>query len=330
MKKILIANFILALFWTQELHGQTDTLSGGTGKFSARIFGDFKMGLSSSDATAFEISRVYLAYEHQITPSLSGEIKLDIGSPEDESQYSLIRRYAYFKTAALTYKNKGMTIWLGLFDMLQFKEQENLWDRRYIFKAYMDEYKFGPSADIGVGMSYRFSETISADFIMSNGEGYKMLQADRYYKYAAGITWKPGPMIFRAYYDLTGADIPQMNGAFFTALRLSRFCLAGEGVMQWNYRNYEGYQRYGYSAFSIYELSEKWELFARYDQVYSNILSEETRPWNLGQDGSAVIAGIEYSPKAFLRFALNYQDWFPYAANSTNYTYLFLNMEFKF
>jgi len=313
------------------VRAEKDSIVNDSGKLSARIYGDFKTSLNSnSSATAFEITRVYFGYSRAITRYLSGEVKLDIGSPEDESQYSLIRRYAYFKTAALTYERKKYTVWLGLFDMLQFKEQEKFWDRRYIYKSYMDEYKFGSSADIGAGVRYRIMETLSVDFVISNGEGYKMLQTDRYYKYGSGISWKPGPFIFRAYYDISGGTYPQMNTAVFAAFRSQRWSLGAEGIWQQNYKNYDGYQRYGYSGYLSYSIRPEWKLFGRYDQIYSNILPEQDLPWNLSQDGSAVIAGLEYIPIKNLRFSLNYQDWFPYAANVSNNAFLFLNVEFQF
>jgi len=331
MRKKILLTLVQLICLVTLVTAQKDSILSDNGRLSARIYGDFKCGLNSSTkSTAFEISRVYLGYSRSITNHLSGEVKFDIGSPEDESQYSLIRRYAYFKTAALTYNKGKYTLWCGLFDMQQFKEQEKFWDHRYLFKSYMDEYKFGPSADIGIGISYRFTPVLSADLVISNGEGYKMLQTDTYYKYGGGLSWKPGKLILRAYYDITGIEYPQMNSSVFAGYKVERFRLGAEAIYQTNYKNYEGYMRYGYSVYSLYQLADRWEILGRYDQIYSNILSGEAVPWNLGSDGSAVIAGLQYSPASYLRLALNYQDWFPYAANASNNSYLFVNFEFQF
>jgi hypothetical protein len=54
---------------------------------------------------------------------------------------------------------------------------------------------------------------------------------------------------------------------------------------------------------------------------------EYEKPWNLQEDGSAIISGIQYTPIKHVKIALNYQDWVPYAANMDNESYVFLNLE---
>ena len=51
-------------------------------------------------------------------------------------------------------KQGNIKTWFGLFDMLQFKVQEKFWGYRYLYKSYMDEYRFGSSADLGTGIQY--------------------------------------------------------------------------------------------------------------------------------------------------------------------------------
>ena len=83
-----------------------------------KVFANYHREISKEKKnTAFEIKRVYLGYRQKINENFSAEVKLDIGSPEDQSRFSLIRRYAYFKTAALYYKKNNLIIYLGLFDM---------------------------------------------------------------------------------------------------------------------------------------------------------------------------------------------------------------------
>ena len=45
------------------------------------------------------------------------------------------------------------------------------------------------------------------------------------------------------------------------------------------------------------------------------------------EDGSAIIAGIQFQPIEQVKLALNYQDWVPFAANMGNLSYFFLNLE---
>lgn len=308
----------------------SETIPPGT--VSAKIFTHFNYSLDREDpTTAFEVKRAYFGYRRNLGDHFSGEVKLDIGSINDESEYSLIRRYSYYKNAYLSYENGNMKTWFGLFDMLQFKVQEKFWGYRYLYKSYLDEYKFGSSADLGAGISYTPAEWLSTDLIISNGEGYQNLQFDNVYRVGTGVTLKPlSTLTLRAYYTIHTKSTPEMIFSGFAGFRQGRFRLALEYNHQLNYKFNEGHSRYGYSIYSTCEISQQWEVFARYDQLYSNILPEEEAPWNLVNDGSAFISGIQYTPADFLHISMNYQDWVEYAKNGDTEPYLYLNFEINF
>ena len=123
---------------TDEERTATAEEPADKGKLSARIYTHFNWSLNRLDpSTTFEVNRAYFGYSRQIDEHFSGEVKLDIGSPDDVSEYSLIRRYTYFKNAYISYSNGKFISWFGLFDMLQFKVQEKFWDYRYIYKSYI-------------------------------------------------------------------------------------------------------------------------------------------------------------------------------------------------
>ena len=73
-----------------------------------------------------------------------------------------------------------------------------------------------------------------------------------------------------------------------------------------------------------------FQVFARYDFLVSNTLPEETAPWNLSEDGSAIITGIQYQPVKHIKTSINYQDWYPYAGNLENKSYIYFNVEFSY
>jgi hypothetical protein len=311
-------------------HPAADT--GRSGKVSARIFTHFNWSLSRDDpSTAFEVKRAYFGYSRQLDEHFSGEVKLDIGSPDDVSEYSLIRRYTYFKNAYIAYSKGNLKSWFGLFDMLQFKVQEKFWGYRYIYKSYMDQYRFGPSADLGAGVQYQFSEAVTADVTISNGEGYQNLQFDNVYKVGLGITLVPvRNLTLRGYYTIHTTAGPQMCMSGFVGYSFEKLQFTGECIIQKNYRFHKNHDRYGYSVYATWILSDRWEFFARYDQLYSNILSEEEIPWNLADDGSAIVGGIQCTPITPLRISLNYQDWLEYARNGEFEPFLYLNFELNF
>ena len=91
-----------------------------------------------------------------------------------------------------------------------------------------------------------------------------------------------------------------------------------------------GYNQSGISSYIMYQITKRFELFARYDRLASVILPEESVPWNLKDDGSAIITGIQFQPIKMVKIALDYQDWYPYASNMQNLTYIFLNLEVSF
>jgi hypothetical protein len=330
MKRLfLLFLFYSFLFQLSAQNSSSDFKSKGNAY--AKIFYNFHYALSDESETAFEITRAYLGYQHQISEHFDANVKLDIGSPEDLSEYSKIRRYAYFKNAYLRYKKEKFSLYLGLIDLYQFKIQEKYWGHRYIEKSFMDAYRFGSSADIGLRAMYTANDIIELDFSMINGEGYNNLQSDNSYKYALGLSIYPVKnLICRVYYDLEVKDVTESGLASFIGYKMAEKFVAG---LEYNLRINSGFvenqMKYGYSVYASYQFTPQWQLFSRYDYLRSNILSAEDRPWSLSSDGSALIAGIEYSPKKNVKFALNYQDWVPYAQNVGADQFIYVNCEFN-
>ncbi len=302
------------------------------GIVSGKIHTNFNYLLNNQEHhTAFELNRAYFGYERQISKHLYAQVKLDVGSPDDVSEFSRVRRYAYFKNAGITWKKGDFTAWGGLFDMVQFKEQEKFWGYRYLYRSFLDKYRFGPSADLGAGMQYQINSALNTDLIISNGEGYPSPQRDDTYKVGWGVTFHPSDhTILRSYYSIFIVPDPQMTFAGFAGYHTDKFRAGAEYNHQLNYRYNLGRNRYGYSLYTTWIFTETWELFLRYDQVYSNLLDDSTIPWNLPNDGSAVVGGIQYTPVSSLHISLDYQDWEEYAGNGDNEKIIFIHLEANF
>jgi hypothetical protein len=260
------------------------------------------------------------------------KINLDVGSPDDVSEFSKIRRYAYFKNACLTFRHSFLRIDFGLIDMQHFKLQEQFWGHRYIEKSFADRFRFGPSADLGIDIIFDIRKWLKVDLTFSNGEGYTNLQRDNILKAGLGLESELFDNFFmRLYSDLMGEDIIQSTGVIFFGYRFKDILTAGA---EFNWKVNEDYQagnnRNGYSFYASGKLPYDLELFARYDFLESNIPEGEDVPWDLVDDGSAIIAGIQYQPIKRIKIALSYRDWYPYAKNLENETYIYLNMEFKY
>lgn len=302
------------------------------GKPIVKVFSNFHSSLSGNERrSAMEIKRAYFGYEYFLNREFSVVVKLDIGSPDDRSPYSLLKRYAYFKNAAIKYKKGKFSASFGLIDLLQFKSQEKFWGYRYIYKSFMDEHSFGSSADIGAQVAYKPFDFLSFDITVMNGEGYVQLQADNTYKVGFGITLKPiKDLMIRTYYDITDKNIDQSTLSFFGGYTFNKLVSLG---LEYNIRYNDDYQAdnnlRGFSFYSRYYLNDKIQLFARYDRLSSNIPSNYERPWNLVDDGTALIGGIQYAIIQQVKVALNYQDWYPLAKNGDKESYIYVSFEYK-
>lgn len=326
MKKLVI---ILAAFLIMPLLVAQN--SSFEGKAILKVYADYYKGLRKEDTgTAFEIKRVYLGYKGNINEYFSAEAKLDIGSPEDLSQYSLIRRYAYFKTAELKYKKDRLTIHAGLFKMLQYNKQEDAWGYRYLYKSFMDEHKFGPSADIGIGAEYNLTSFLDAELVISNGEGYKNLQSDDTFKTGIGLTFYPlSNTTLKVYYDFMNKESLQSTLALFASYQADHYRISYEFNQVYNRDFVVNHNINGMSVYGTYIINNNWEFFGRYDRLVSNLEESNEVPWNINRDGSAVIAGIQYQVNNNIHLALNYRDWYSYAQNGPDRSYIYLNLEFK-
>jgi len=335
MSKIKPFLLLLAFFTVAVLTAQ-DTISKRIfpeGEPILRVFTNFHAGLSGDDTrSAFELDRAYLGYRMDLGRDFEAKVLLDVGSPDDLSEFSRIRRYAYFKNASLSYNKSWLTIDFGLIDMQHFKLQEQFWGHRYIEKSFADRYKFGPSADLGMDFILNFSSRLKIDFTVSNGEGYTNLQRDDILKLGLGVQSELLKGLFiRLYSDMMTHEVPESAGAAFLGYRFKKLFVVGAEYNWMLNEDYKrGYNRTGYSVYGSYILPYDLEVFARYDFVRSNIPEDADRPWDLANDGSSIIGGLQYQPISRVKIALSYRDWYPYAQNLDNHAYIYLNLEFKY
>lgn len=303
------------------------------GNPTLRMFSNFHTGLTpADDIRLFEFDRAFLGYQYQMSPNWMAEIKIDIGSPDQESVYSLVKRYAYFRNAYIRYKKDQFSLDIGIIGMNHFKVQEDFWGYRYLLKSFADAYKFGKSVDMGIAASYKINQQLSVDLALVNGEGYSQLQDINYFEYCLGTTIKwPKNLTGRLYMNYGPSDKgTKMVFAAFLGYHLTKkISLGAEYNLLNNYKYFTGRNQTGLSAYGTYKIDGSWKVFARYDLLQSNILEGGNTPWNLSADGSSAIAGLERKVNNNLKFSLNYRDWYPQAANMENRAYLYLNMEFK-
>lgn len=296
-----------------------------TGKPIVTVFANYHTGLGEANKeSGFELERCYLGYQFKVMPHLSGRIVFDIGPTKVKG--SDLERVAYIKNAMLTWTPGNFTLDFGLVKTEQFSLQENFWGYRYIFKSFDDEYKFSPSADMGIIAKYKFSDQFEADISVTNGEGYKKINQDNSYRYGAGMTLYPlSGIVIRTYYDLysgkSDTTSHQHSLTVFTGYKHTRFYLGAEYNKMFN----AGFQTHttqsGYSVFASAGISKKISAFARYDNLETN------RHSTTGNDGQLILGGIQYTPVKYLKLSPNFRNWNPY--NGPSQAYLYFNLEFK-
>ncbi len=324
MKTILSS--LVALLISSSVFSQVhSTEFKPNGKPFIKVYTNLHSKISDGKTlNAFEVQRAYFGYAYQMSEKFSGKVNLDVGNPGVGN----LQMTAYLKNAYFQYKSGRLTTRFGLIGSAQYKLQEDRWAGRYLYKSFMDEHKIGPSADLAAYVNYELNSIISVDATIANGEGYKTLEADSVFKYAAGITVSPiKGLDFRIFYDVMGYEDPQQSISFYTGYKAKKFDLGAEYIRQLNHKMRAAEHLTGLSFFASY-YHKKMRFFGRFDQLSSDVVAGFD-PWNFMKDGQLLIAGIEFNPVKGIRITPNYQGWMPYNGDPMVHI-AYLSCEIKF
>ena len=314
MKKriLIIAAFLTCL--TSFVSAQ-ETNESPKGKAIIQVFGNFHSGFGhDNDDRGFELDRSYLGYQYDLGKGLQIKGVMDIGQSDDVNDY---HRIAYIKNAQISWKTGKLTLTGGLISTIQFNMQEKFWGYRYIMKSFQDQYKFGSSADLGISASYKFTDWLTADAIVVNGEGYKKIQKNDGLMYGLGATLTPlKGLSMRIYYGLNEttdqAKENKQNIATFIGYKRKEFSIGTEYNLYKNDGNIKGNDLYGFSAYGSVKASKSTDIYARYDNLSSK------NDWNKAKDESAIIAGLQFKLGDYVKIAPNFRMSMPKQDNAEN------------
>lgn len=328
--KNFLALFV-SVFFINTLTAQEEKANLISYKPIFLIYSNFYKGISkASPESNFDVRRAYLGYDFFLNNEFAAMIRLDIGSPDERQNYSLTRRNAYVRNAYISYNHQNLKIDLGIVDNFHHKLQEKNWGKRFIYKAFLDEYKFVSGSDLGINISYKFFKNFNFNISLTNGEYLSNITGFNKYFYSVGFDYIPSKKfnvrIVSKYSNRTDNNL--LTSIFLYGSIAEKLKLGGEFVLISYLNNPIKKYNYGYNIFAIYEINDKINLFIRYDDIKSNIPENYTIPWNLPFDGSALLAGVEYKFNNNVRLSLNYQDWYPFAANLPNKSFIYVNVEF--
>lgn len=296
------------------------------------IFTDFHI-LKNGDGDlkpGFDVTRAYFGYEYNFSQNWSGKLVFDVGNVGDEDATGY-KKVAFPKNALLNYKTGSFSMRFGLIGLNQFSLQEKQWGYRCIYKPFQDAYGMGYSADYGMAADYKFSDLISADASITNGEGFKSLDTDSTLKLSAGVTVSPiKGLDFRMYYDfLNDTAAAQQTISFYGGYKTGDLSFGAEFNYQINNSNAKDNNLYGISLYGRGSIAKNIFGFARFDMLNSTTLDGATDPWNIGDNGQKYIVGVEFNPVKGIRIAPNFQGWSPAAEGADFETGIYLSIEIK-
>jgi len=330
MKKKLFLIFTMVGFVICFVSAQNADTFKPSGSPEVLIFTDFNNSTTNGKSfSKFEITRAYFGYKYNFSQTFSGRVTLDVGNPG----VGALNYTAYIKYGYLQYQKNNLTAKFGLIQNTMYEMLENYWGSRYVYKVFQDQYGFAASADFGMSAAYNFNKVLSADAMISNGGGYKVLNTDSVLKEGVGVTIHPIKGItLRGYYDnmkKVNSSVTQNSTSLMAGYDNKTFKIAAEYNYQSNNKLLKGNDWNGYSLSGKLFLSAKTDLFVRYDRLHS--VNNTTKPtsWNYSKDGQIVLFGLEFIPVKGVRISPNYQIWTPRDGTKSASSSVFLNVEIK-
>lgn len=324
MKEKIILTHLLVCIGV-GIHAQDTKTEKPEGKAIVQVFSNLHTGFNEkSSDMGFELERSYLGYEHLFGKGLSAKGVLDVGQSKDVNDY---HRIAYIKNAMVSWNKGNLTLNGGLIPTTQFDFQEKFWNYRYIMKSFQDQYSFGSSADLGLSIAYKFTDRISADAILVNGEGYKKVQVNNGLNYGLGLTLTPAKGFrLRLYGGLNESGMDGkaniVNMTAFAGYKNTEFTLGAEYSHMLNASYTKGNDLFGYSVFGFVRLAEYADLYARFDALHSK------DDWNADKDGQTAILGVQLRVGRYVKIAPNLRMTTPKATGARNCYYAYVNCYF--
>jgi len=329
IRKLLFISVTIIIF-PNEISSQTPT---GESKPIAEIFTDFHLNLNdTTKTTGFGVNRAYFGYNYMADEHFSALLIVNLGTPNDVAIGTVRRRYAYFREASIIWTNEKLRMAFGLTDTRIFRFQQRFWGKRYIANTYQSLNGYGYVADLGFALDYKFNDLISGDITVMNGEGYLELQLDNGVRSSLGLTITPNSnLALRIYGDYENKpECEQMTGIVFAGFRNKIFNIGAEASFKTNLDEISGHHAWGISATGGINVTEKNEIFARYDFSSSVIPEGETEHWNYLKDGTFLICGVQHTFTPNIKQALDFQGRASYDESTQNSNLIYLNALFKF
>ena len=287
------------------------------------VFGDYysfpRHHLDTWDGQhGFWLRRIYLTYDHTLTPKLSVRARLEANSNGKLAGGTLT---TYIKDAYLRWNFTGrQNLTIGMQPTLSFEFVETIWGLRHIEKAPLDLYRWDSSRDLGVTLSgpLNASQTVkyAVQFGNESGTGsetddQKGYRASARYEPKQGFTGE----VMMAHFTRDG-DQDRTTMQVFGAWRGSRGRVGAQYSFQKRRTPADDTDLTILSGFGVFDMKPKTvTAFARVDRMTdpcSDCGAIDYLPIATTNPFTFVLAGIDYALHPQVRISPNV-EWVGYS-----------------
>ena len=302
------------------------------GDISGVSYFNYATGDASNDEDhGFAMNRVYFTYKNVVSENTSFKFQADVISQEGDGLQ------IYLKNAKMDYMaTDNITLTYGLQGLNVFKSQEKIWGNRYLAKTSMDNNKWSPSADLGVGVKLSMgcpiikSNKVSASLLFTNGEGYKNDSSDNNERISTALGYthnigedmslQAGGSYSTSGYDAivddaTTADIDETAEAGTANIMALYGGFSGFGLrtgFEFNMGTDLNLDDYGSDAtlmsfYGNYDLAffDKLSIIVRYDSLDNGADDNDQTDVDESADTTTLLAGLSYKCAEGITFTPN-------------------------
>ena len=199
-----------------------------------------------------------------------------------------------------------------------FNSQEKFWNYSYVMKTL-----YGTKEELGITITYQFTEWISAEAIIINGDIKGKVN------HGVGLDFTPiKGLHMRVYSALNDCGekkkITMVNLAAFWGYKCERFCIGAEYNHIVNSAYTFGCDFFGYSLFASVKISKNADMYARFDGLYSK------EKLKLFKNEKSAVIGFEFKVREKLTITPNFKMTISENALQPNNFIAYLNCTYNF
>ena len=185
--------------------------------------------------------------------------------------------------------------------------QDRLWEMRFIDVTAQEKFAYGMPADFGMSLIYQPSTIAKITAAMLNGEGpFRQQDEGSNFLYLLKTEYKPAESLhfsFYADYETIDASEGKANKNtvnVYAGYKLKRWNLGVEYALTNNARFVKNLKRQLISAFSSFQINEKFRLLARVDYGKLGLTATKNQYYFIG--------GAQYTFDQNFFVSLNYRQ----------------------